>query len=35
VRCRVTCSPLIGNDKVVRGVIVVMEPQSEGQPATE
>jgi two-component system CheB/CheR fusion protein len=34
VRCRVTCSPLVGNDKVVRGVIVVMEPQPDGQPAT-
>ena len=35
VRCRVTCSPLVSNDKAVRGVIVVVEPQSEGQPATE
>jgi two-component system CheB/CheR fusion protein len=35
VRCRVTCSPLVGNDKAVRGVIVVMEPQPDGQPATE
>jgi two-component system CheB/CheR fusion protein len=34
VRCRVTCSPLVGNDKAVRGVIVVVEPQPEGQPAT-
>jgi two-component system, chemotaxis family, CheB/CheR fusion protein len=33
VRCRVTCSPLVGNDKAVRGVIVVVEPQPEGQPA--
>jgi two-component system, chemotaxis family, CheB/CheR fusion protein len=32
VRCRVTCTPLVGNDKSIRGVIVVVEPQSEGQP---
>jgi hypothetical protein len=30
VRCRVTCSPLAGSDKSVRGVIVVMEPQPAG-----
>jgi hypothetical protein len=35
VRCRVTCSPLAGSDKSVRGVIVVVEPQPEGQPAAE
>jgi two-component system CheB/CheR fusion protein len=35
VRCRVTCSPLVGDDKAVRGVIVVVEPQPEEQPATE
>jgi two-component system CheB/CheR fusion protein len=34
VRCRVTCSPLVGNDKAVRGVIVVVEPQPDGQPGT-
>jgi two-component system CheB/CheR fusion protein len=33
VRCRVTCSPLVGNDKSVRGVIVVMEPQADPEPA--
>ena len=33
VRCRVTCSPLVGSDKSIRGVIVVVEPQAEGQPA--
>jgi two-component system CheB/CheR fusion protein len=35
VRCRVTCSPLAGSDKSIRGVIVVVEPQPEGQPAAE
>jgi two-component system CheB/CheR fusion protein len=35
VRCRVTCSPLVGDDKSVRGVIVVVEPQPEEQPVTE
>jgi two-component system CheB/CheR fusion protein len=35
VRCRVTCSPLVGSDKSIRGVIVVVEPQPEGQPAAE
>jgi two-component system CheB/CheR fusion protein len=29
VRCRVTCSPLVGSDKGIRGVIVVVEPQEE------
>ena len=24
IRCRVTCSPLFGNDKTIRGVIVVV-----------
>jgi two-component system CheB/CheR fusion protein len=33
VTCRVTCSPLIGNDKAVRGVIVVVVEESAGQPA--
>jgi two-component system, chemotaxis family, CheB/CheR fusion protein len=33
VTCRVTCSPLIGNDKAVRGVIVVVVEEPEGQPA--
>ena len=32
-RCRVTCSPLITNDKAVRGVIVVVVEEPEGQPA--
>jgi two-component system, chemotaxis family, CheB/CheR fusion protein len=27
VRCQVTCSPLIGNDKTVRGVVVVVESE--------
>jgi two-component system, chemotaxis family, CheB/CheR fusion protein len=35
VRCRVTCSPLVGNDKSVRGVIVVVEPQPDGQAAVD
>ena len=35
VRCRVTCSPLVGNDKTVRGVIVVVEPQPDGQTPPE
>ena len=35
VRCRVTCSPLVGNDRSVRGVIVVVEPQTDGEPATD
>ncbi len=30
IRCRVTASPLVGSDKAVRGVIVVMEPQPDG-----
>jgi two-component system, chemotaxis family, CheB/CheR fusion protein len=33
VTCRVTCSPLIDNDKAVRGVVVVVVEESEGQPA--
>jgi two-component system, chemotaxis family, CheB/CheR fusion protein len=33
VRCRVTCSPLIGSDRSARGVIVVVEPQADGEPA--
>ena len=32
VRCRVTCSPLVGNDKTARGVIVVVEPLPDEQP---
>jgi two-component system CheB/CheR fusion protein len=32
--CRVTCSPLVGNDKTVRGVIVVVVEEPQGQPAT-
>jgi two-component system CheB/CheR fusion protein len=35
VRCRVTCSPLVGNDRSVRGVIVVVEPQTDGEPAAD
>jgi two-component system, chemotaxis family, CheB/CheR fusion protein len=35
LRCRVTCSPLVDADKTVRGVIVVVEPQPDGQPAAE
>jgi two-component system CheB/CheR fusion protein len=34
VRCRVTCSPLVASDKSVRGVIVVVEPQPDGQATT-
>jgi two-component system CheB/CheR fusion protein len=34
VRCRVTCSPLVGDDKAVRGVIVVVIEEPEAQPAT-
>jgi two-component system CheB/CheR fusion protein len=32
--CRVTCSPLVGNDKTVRGVIVVVVEEPQRQPAT-
>jgi two-component system, chemotaxis family, CheB/CheR fusion protein len=35
IRCRVTCSPLVGSDKGVRGVIVIVEPQPDGAPAGE
>jgi two-component system, chemotaxis family, CheB/CheR fusion protein len=35
IRCRVTCSALVGSDKDVRGVIVVVEPQPEEAPAAE
>jgi two-component system CheB/CheR fusion protein len=31
--CRVTCSPLVGDDKTVRGVIVVVVEEFQGQPA--
>jgi two-component system CheB/CheR fusion protein len=31
VRCRVTCSPLVGSDKSARGVIVVVEPQPDSE----
>jgi two-component system CheB/CheR fusion protein len=31
---RVTCSPLVGNDKTVSGVIVVVVEEPQGQPAT-
>ena len=33
IRCRVTCSPLVGSDKGVRRVIVVVEPQPDEVPA--
>lgn len=33
VTCRVTCSPLITNDKAIRGVIVVVVEEPDGQPA--
>jgi hypothetical protein len=29
VRCRVTCRPLLGNDKAIRGVIVVVQELPE------
>lgn len=32
IQCRVTCSPLVADDKAVRGVIVVEEP--DPPPAT-
>jgi two-component system, chemotaxis family, CheB/CheR fusion protein len=35
VRCRVTCSPLVASDRSVRGVIVVVEPQPDGEAATD
>ena len=34
VSCRVTCSPLIGNDKAIRGVIVVVVEEAPAPPAT-
>jgi two-component system, chemotaxis family, CheB/CheR fusion protein len=33
VICRVTCSPLIGNDKTIRGVIVVVVEEPQAPPA--
>jgi two-component system CheB/CheR fusion protein len=33
VICRVTCSPLIGNDKAIRGVIVVVVEEPQAPPA--
>jgi two-component system, chemotaxis family, CheB/CheR fusion protein len=33
IRCRVTCSPLVGDDKTVRGVIVVVVEEPEEAPA--
>jgi two-component system CheB/CheR fusion protein len=33
IRCRVTCSPLVDDDKAMRGVIVVVEEEPRGQPA--
>jgi two-component system, chemotaxis family, CheB/CheR fusion protein len=35
IRCRVTCSPLVGSDNGVRGVIVVVEPQPDETPAPD
>ena len=29
IRCRVTCSPLVGNDKAIRGVIVVVVEEQD------
>jgi hypothetical protein len=34
VRCRVTCNPLVGSDKSVRGVIVVVVKEPDPQPST-
>ena len=34
IRCRVTCSPLVGTDKVVRGTIVVVVEEAGPLPAT-
>ena len=33
IRCRVTCSPLVGDDKSVHGVIVVVVEEPEEEPA--
>jgi two-component system, chemotaxis family, CheB/CheR fusion protein len=34
IRCRVTCSPLVGTDKIVRGTIVVVVEEPDPPPAT-
>jgi two-component system, chemotaxis family, CheB/CheR fusion protein len=34
IRCRVTCSPLVGADKIVRGTIVVVVEEPDPSPAT-
>jgi hypothetical protein len=33
IRCGVTCSPLVGTDKIVRGTIVVVVEEPEPSPA--
>jgi two-component system CheB/CheR fusion protein len=33
IRCRVTCSPLVGVDKSVHGVIVIVVEEPEEEPA--
>jgi hypothetical protein len=42
IRCRVTCSPLLGSDQVIRGVIVLVEEErrsadgkADGAPASQ
>jgi two-component system, chemotaxis family, CheB/CheR fusion protein len=34
IRCRVTCSPLVGTDRIVRGTIVVVVEEPDPAPAT-
>jgi two-component system, chemotaxis family, CheB/CheR fusion protein len=34
IRCRVTCSPLVGTDKIVRGTILVVVEEPDPSPAT-
>jgi two-component system CheB/CheR fusion protein len=33
IRCRVTCSPLVGTDKIVRGTVVVVVEEPDPSPA--
>jgi two-component system CheB/CheR fusion protein len=33
IRCRVTCSPLVGDDKDIRGVILVVEERPDEHQA--
>jgi hypothetical protein len=33
IHCRVTCSPLVGTDKIVRGTIVVVVEEPDPSPA--